>query len=682
MSRPNTATIAILAIGLSCAAALAQEPFDRQAFFAVPDFEELPAAVEVVSEKTEEGVTVTDMYLAGAPFNGGPTRIYGFYCRPETAGRYPAVIEIHGAGFGGRQVSPAPGIVYAKQGFACFVMDWAGPTAKRREMGWRHSEFKVAGNMARKMEDKAAHPPRGWKTFGREVDGIRNGVRFARRVGMFLRSRPEVNPDQVCVSGTSAGAHLTLLLLGVDPTTRAAAVKYGTGFIDDIRFGGYFGPVLMAGGEQAEDWLAAFDPKHGLREYRASTLILSGTDDRFFWMPPVLQTWRAMRTEKRLIMRPNDNHTQVGNIDIPAAWFRSVLDAAPAWPTIAPLTASVADGRLTLRIKADSDPGIERVDIVVKRQPAKIFHWGRRKDPAASANWEVQPATLEGDAWTLTLPAPGEGEQLVAYATAHDKLGREVSSDTVELPDYPKWRGLTYQPWEKVFKAGDYQRCRLSDPAREEDVKTAGNLRGIKQGAKGRPAMGWFEYDFWAPFSGWYELIVPGGGGTEYTVDSQYAFSVGAGDKVGNFYLEHARHTLRIQRTHWTGMRPIEGFTLRAVPPEKAAGHVRVTTVQNRQVRRLGEEIRLRVRSGRLPEPATLTAELVVAGEVATSASVELCDWPSDEIRIVPLACSRAGGGMIRFKIDGREVDSGDLRPISVQIVDTAAQPSTGELRK
>jgi dienelactone hydrolase len=682
-SRPHTVAIAILAIGLSCVTALAQEPFDRQAFFAVPDFEELPPDIEVVSEKTEDGVKVTEMYLAGVPLNGKPTRVYGFYCRPAKDGKYPAVIEIHGAGFGGSQVSPAAGIAYAKKGFACFVMDWAGPTDKRREMGWRHSEFSAAGNLAAPLPDQENKPwPHTFKIAEPAENGIVNAVRFARRIGMFLRSRPEVNPDQLCVSGMSAGAHLTLLLLGVDPTIRAAAVKYGCGFIDDIYFGGYFGPLTLCPKAEQDRWLAVLDPKHGLRDYRTSTLILSGTDDRFFCMPAVLQTWRVIPAEKRLIMRPNDDHSLVNNVDIPAAWFQSVLNTTPAWPTITPLTTRVADDQLTLRVQADSQPGIERVDIVVKRQPAEMFKWGRDQDPVKNAKWDVQPAALEGDAWTLTLPAPVEGEQLVAYATAYDKLGREVSSDTVELPDYPKWRGLTYEPWEKVFKAGEFQRCELSHPEKITKVRDAGNLSGRREGDKWDPIAGWFEYDFRAPFSGWYELIVPGGGQTEYTLDGQYAFGVGTGDKVGNFYLEHDRHTLRIQRTHWTGMRAIEGFTLRAVPPDKTAGHVRVTTIKNHQARRLGEEIRLRVRSGRLPKPATLTAELVVAGEVASSASVELCDWPSDEIRIVPLACSRAGGGVIRFKIDGREVDSGDLRPISVQIIDTAAQPSTAELRK
>ena len=94
------------------------------------------------------------MYLAGAPFDGKPTKIYGFYCRPEKDGKYPAVLEIHGAGMWGRELSPSAGIDYAKNGFACFVMDWCGASDKRVESGWRHSEFKSSGNLAAQAADE------------------------------------------------------------------------------------------------------------------------------------------------------------------------------------------------------------------------------------------------------------------------------------------------------------------------------------------------------------------------------------------------------------------------------------------------------------------------------------------------------------------------------------------------
>lgn len=218
-------------------------------FFSVPDFKALPPDVQVVSEKTEEGVRVTEMFFAGAPFNGQPTRIYGFYCRPEKDGKYPGVLEIHGNGL--KTLGPGAGIEYAKNGFCCFVMDWAGKMGEYyRKVPRRppYSEFEAAGKMLRFLteeEKKQTHPVKtGLRLIDPAADSIRNGVLFARRAAMLLKSRPEVDPDKLCVSGMSAGGHLTLLILGVEPSFKVAAVKYGNAFIRDLP--DYFGSSRSA----------------------------------------------------------------------------------------------------------------------------------------------------------------------------------------------------------------------------------------------------------------------------------------------------------------------------------------------------------------------------------------------------------------------------------------------------
>ncbi|MEI8197513.1 MAG: acetylxylan esterase, partial [Phycisphaerae bacterium] len=236
-------------------------------FFDVPDFKTLPPNIQVLSEKTVEGkegaVKVMEFYFAGAPFNNKPTRLYGFYCRPEKSGIYPGVVEVHGAGLG--VLGPDSGIQYAKNGFCCITIDWAGRCPERKEPRKApYSEFDSPGNMSYALPeaDKAKAPPHGWQLYGVETDGIRNGVKFVRRAVMFLQSRPEVNPDKLCISGMSAGAHLTLLTLGIEPAFKAAAVKYGRAYIRDMWFGGYFGPIVMCAEAQQSAWLAAFDPKH------------------------------------------------------------------------------------------------------------------------------------------------------------------------------------------------------------------------------------------------------------------------------------------------------------------------------------------------------------------------------------------------------------------------------------
>ena len=411
---------------------------DGTAFFDVPGFAELPPATEILSESTADGVKVTELAFAGAPFNGRPTRIYGFYCRPKKEGRYPAVLEIHGAGL--MKLEPKAGIEYAKNGFCCFVMDWAGPAPKRVEAGVPHSIYD------KPETDPARTPPPGWKGFGPEQDARRNGVMFARRAVMFLQSRPEVDADRLCVSGMSAGAHLTLLILGAEPAFKVAAVKYGMGFIRDLPgcFGGYFGPLVLSPKDEQDAWLARLDPKHNIGRFQANVLMLSGTDDIFFAMPAVLATHRAIPTGKRLLMFPNENHGYVGNVPIPLSWFRANLGLAPAWPDLSPPIATDDTGHTMLSVTTTGPGKAAKVSFWVKRMPRALFRWGRgdKARPETVAKWLEVPAQAADGTWNAKIPAPGAEEQVVVYATVTDETGVQASSDTLELPDDPKWRGV------------------------------------------------------------------------------------------------------------------------------------------------------------------------------------------------------------------------------------------------
>ena len=235
---------------------------DRSTFFDVPGFAELPPAVEVVSETTDAGVKVTELYFAGAPFNGQPTKIYGFYCRPEK--------------------------------------------------------------------------------------------------------------------------------------------------------------------------------------------------DGFFAMPGVLATYRAIPTEKRLLMFPNENHGYVGNVSIPLSWFKTVLGMAPVWPTVAAPTTKTEGDKAKLSVSVIGPTKTAKVSFWVKRMPKAIFRWGRgdKAKQETQVKWIEVPAAAAGDSWTAEIPAPGADEQVVAYATATDESGVQDSSDTIELPDYPQWRGVSaFKPSEQKSKA-------------------------------------------------------------------------------------------------------------------------------------------------------------------------------------------------------------------------------------
>lgn len=420
-------------LALTVLTPLCARALDRAELFQVPDFTALPPDIEVISKKTTNGVVVTELAFAGAPFNGQPTRIYGFYASPSGSKKVPGVVQLHGAGL--NVLTEQAAVFYAKNGFACLSIDWAGPAKDRTEPRKPpYSTFESPGNIAHEVEKG-----KPWKSHGPEKDGITNGVRFVLRSLMFLRSQPDVDPNSLFVSGMSAGAHLTLLALGQDPSIKAAAVKYGCGFVREIPayFGGYFGPLTITSKEEQDEWLKVLDPALDVANYKSSVLMLSGTDDIFFKMPLVLLTYRAIPSPKRLVMLPNDNHTQVNNEEIPLRWFKSVLGMVPEFPKLDQPTALVEKNQLKLSVKVEAPRKVSGVVFSVKKMPAATFAF----DHTEGIKWETVPAKSINGIWTASVPAPKSDEQLIAYATATDSTGTSSSSDTVEVPDYPQWRG-------------------------------------------------------------------------------------------------------------------------------------------------------------------------------------------------------------------------------------------------
>lgn len=428
--RVATAAGLLLAMALPCAA---QPPADRAELLGIPGLAANPLVIERVSQQQQDGVIVEELYINGVPFGGKPTRIYAWYARPAAPGKVPGVVQLHGSGL--VKLAPEAAIGYAKQGYACISLDWAGPDWKSEGIlrAGPRSDFSSTGSSAVAVPDGDGDPKHShFQAVEPAESSITNGVRFVRRAFQFLRARPEVDSNQLCLSGMSAGAHLSLLVLGVEPGIKAAAVKYGSGFIRELNWGGYYGPLSIARPpEVVARWLAVLDPQHGLPNIKAATLILSGTDDIFFKMPAVLATWRAIPGTKALVMRPNDNHSQVGNEDIPRQWFDHVLKRSPEWPALQAPRAAARGDSLELRVAAHG--AVSKLSFWYKRMPAASFNYTRGKTAAETVPWQAAAATQAGDQWTAALPALAAGEQILAYAMADGAAATQASSDTVEI---------------------------------------------------------------------------------------------------------------------------------------------------------------------------------------------------------------------------------------------------------
>ncbi len=655
---------------------------DRLKILKAADVKVVPIQEEIVKKEVKKDYTLVEFYLNGEPFNGEPTRIHGFYARPSGDGKFPAVVQLHGAGL--QVLKPDAAVYYATNGFCCVSIDWWGPRRfDKKPRKPPYSEFKEFGNMARPQPEGSKHR---FKLVGVEKDGIVNGNRFIQRAFHYLRAKPEVRTDALFLSGMSAGAHQSLLTLGIVGDIRGAAVKYGTAYIRDLSwFGGYFGPLSLCAKEEQDRWLSVLDPKHGLSDYKASVLLLSGTDDIFFHMPHVLKTYREIPTEKRLLMLPNDNHTQVGNEVIPLRYFRSLLKTAPIYPDAAAPTAEIAGGTVRLRASFTAPSPVETVAFYVKRMPRKGFRFGKSE----GVKWEKVAAAVSNGVATAEIPAPAADEQIVAYLLVEDTTRAKITSDTVEIPAWPKWRGLPEARTAQVHSApvviarkiNTYDRAEVTDPGDLAYVKAFNSLRGNISTNKEYTVHGWFEYDFDIPTSGWYVLNMPDHGwGNEFIWDGKVSTCASFG-KIGNYWLDKGRHTLRLQRYLWTGFGAITKLVLRRardVPAET----LRLTT--KNKYRRVGEKLRLTLESGGNKKEYALGVRLLKqkTNEVVAETRLTVPAREGHFAQDVEVACPQEGTFDVRLVVDGREVDARDVAVHSVVVVDTEPPVRGGELKK
>ncbi len=247
---------------------------------------------------------------------------------------------------------------------------------------------------------------------------------------------------------------------------------------------------------------------------------------------------------------------------------------------------------------------------------------------------------------------------------------------------------LTAAAGEITRPATSFDRCFLTNEAKLAEVKAAGNLAGADGEKPGARAVGWFEYDFSVEQPGWYELLVqPTAANHELLLDGDYAYIRQTGPQAGNYWLTAGRHTLRVQRLHWSGLGMITGFTLRPAGTP-ISQRLRVTAA-TRLLRR-GEELRLNVQTGGLERPVMLHGRLVRSGTqpgetAAAPAGAEAEDFQLElpagaEVQNLAwrLPCAQEGNFRLELSADGQALPAADLPPVEVLVLDTAPQPRTG----
>jgi hypothetical protein len=229
--------------------------------------------------------------------------------------------------------------------------------------------------------------------------------------------------------------------------------------------------------------------------------------------------------------------------------------------------------------------------------------------------------------------------------------------------------------WILTRDTSSFDRHFVTDRKAVERIHSSGTLAG---------AVGWFDYDFAIPATGWYEIVVNGNGhDVEFFIDPQRARPDGVyipgsrgfdgkTDKLGNFRLEKGMHTLRVQRHYWTGFPAITDFAVRAADGSPART-VRVAPADTRSVFRRGECGKLEIRHGPHAQPVSLPIHWVNAITLRTLKSyvVTLPAVRSVSVQHWPMPCDTEGRFVLYFNDGGKTIANRDVHPVEYEVIDS-----------
>jgi len=386
--------------------AVAGMPWDRATLYRTPQ----------VFDASEFATNdVKTVFYEGEPYQGKPTRVFAYYGFPTNAApgsKVPGIVLVHGGG-GSAFVRWVK--LWNSRGYAAISMDTCGA---------------VSGN-AYGQEQKGhvrhawAGPP-GWGGFDKYADPVKDqwtyhAVAAVVRGHSLLRSFPQVDADNIGITGISWGGYLTCITAGVDDRFKYAIPVYGCGFLGDnstwlTRFQGM-------GRENARKWLELWDPSVYLPLAKMPFLWVDGSNDFAYPMDSVQKSYRALKVPYTLCTRLRMPHGHGAPGENPKEIQVFADHYARGGKPLPSFTTTVKrDGRRVTAAVASGPNVVTRAELSYTLDKG---NWKERK-------WEALPIT-ELDSCTGTLTAEIPEGATVYYLNLFTADDLALSSEHEEL---------------------------------------------------------------------------------------------------------------------------------------------------------------------------------------------------------------------------------------------------------
>jgi dienelactone hydrolase len=345
---------------------------------------------------------VQEVWYAGEPFQGRPTRVFAYLARPaEGKGPFPAMLLVHG---GGGKAFKDWAEHWAKRGYVALAMDTAGcgPSGPMAEGGPDQS-------------DKTKF--RNFTEAGVREMWTYHAVAAVVRGCSLLAVQPDVDARAIGITGISWGGYLTCIVAGIEPRLKVAVPVYGCGFLGDNSCWKNTSLAAMAP-EPRERWLRHFDPSQYLRGVNCPILFLNGSNDFAYPLDSYKKSYERVESGLRHVsVQIGLPHGHIWTFPEVDAFVDCYLTGKP--PLLRPAEFKVRCDTATACVV-----GWETVTNAAMHYTIDAGDWQKRR-------WQTTPATL--NAGYLTAPVPG-ARPVVCFLSVTDRRGLTVSTAHLEVP--------------------------------------------------------------------------------------------------------------------------------------------------------------------------------------------------------------------------------------------------------
>lgn len=350
----------------------------------------LPLEPQVLDSFVERRIECTELMFLSEIYDGERVRMHAWLCRQHNHPEPVTPVLLIPGGLGATHGHTTPRWIAAQTPAAVLAVDWIGAGKSDAFPGidpWLN---------AMRFDGDYRHSHQY------------HNLRALLRATELLLAQPSIEADRLVAMGGSWGGFYSWLLAGVDERFTHILPTFGCGFHDTETRSVWQSHFASLGPEKTERWLQAFDPGRRAHLIKAKVYYQQALNDRFYSAVQSMETYRRVRTDKRLLLTYNQDHViePFGSQDVLV--LSSIIEGRD-WDTLPDIhSVTWCPGTSEVEIDVHDEPGLT---------VSVVYSCGAYTHSFARL-WREARAELRNGRWVAEIPVVDPAREIWFYGHA------------------------------------------------------------------------------------------------------------------------------------------------------------------------------------------------------------------------------------------------------------------------